>query len=161
MSLEITNESHLDHDLSLGHLEWLKAQFRDKNGFFIATVDLPEAFSTLDCGLYGPSMGDDPIPEDQVQYVIDFAGPALDALPEDAKVEAISTANANGRVLESLAYKLNRSTFPTLAVGAAPSLFAPTSPHGRFSSALGISARKRKCVGRKITTTNAVAYRAK
>ncbi|WP_369973913.1 glucan biosynthesis protein G [Polaromonas sp. SP1] len=43
--------------------------------------------------------------KDQVQYVIDFAGPALDALPEDAKVEAISSANANGRVLESLAYK--------------------------------------------------------
>lgn len=41
----------------------------------------------------------------QVQFVIDFAGPALDALPEDAKVEAVSSANANGRVLESLAYK--------------------------------------------------------
>ena len=41
----------------------------------------------------------------QVQYVVDFAGPALDALAEDAKVEAISSANANGRVLESLAYK--------------------------------------------------------
>lgn len=41
----------------------------------------------------------------QVQYLVDFAGPALDALPEDAKVEAISSANANGRVLESLAYK--------------------------------------------------------
>lgn len=41
----------------------------------------------------------------QVQYVIDFAGPALDALPEDARVEAVSSANANGRVLESMAYK--------------------------------------------------------
>lgn len=41
----------------------------------------------------------------QVQFVVDFAGPVLDALPEDAKVEAISSADANGRVLESLAYK--------------------------------------------------------
>jgi glucans biosynthesis protein len=41
----------------------------------------------------------------QVQFVIDFAGPALDALPEDAKVEAKVTAGANARVLESLAYK--------------------------------------------------------
>jgi glucans biosynthesis protein len=41
----------------------------------------------------------------QVQFVIDFAGPALDALAEDAKVEAISSADANGRVLESIAYK--------------------------------------------------------
>ena len=40
----------------------------------------------------------------QIQFVIDFAGPALDALPEDAKIEAISTTSANARVLESLAY---------------------------------------------------------
>jgi len=41
----------------------------------------------------------------QVQYVIDFAGPALDALPADAKVEAVTTASANARVVESLAYR--------------------------------------------------------
>jgi glucans biosynthesis protein len=41
----------------------------------------------------------------QIQFVIDFAGPALDALPEDAKVEAISSTNANGRVVESLAFR--------------------------------------------------------
>ncbi len=41
----------------------------------------------------------------QVQFVIDFAGPALDALPEGAQVQAIASADANGRVLESLAYK--------------------------------------------------------
>ena len=37
--------------------------------------------------------------------MIDFAGPALSALPEDAKVKAVATASANARVLESLAYK--------------------------------------------------------
>jgi glucans biosynthesis protein len=41
----------------------------------------------------------------QIQFVIDFAGPALDALPENAPVRAVATASANGRVLESLAYK--------------------------------------------------------
>ncbi|MEO7400129.1 MAG: glucan biosynthesis protein G [Polaromonas sp.] len=41
----------------------------------------------------------------QIQFVIDFAGPALDALPEDAKVQAITTASANARVVESLAYR--------------------------------------------------------
>lgn len=40
----------------------------------------------------------------QVQYVIDFAGPALDALPAGAAVRAVATADANGRVLEALAY---------------------------------------------------------
>ena len=41
----------------------------------------------------------------QVQFVIDFAGPALDALPDGAAVKAVATADANGRVLESIAYK--------------------------------------------------------
>ena len=41
----------------------------------------------------------------QIQFVIDFSGPALSALPEDAKVEAIVTASANARVTESLAYR--------------------------------------------------------
>ncbi len=41
----------------------------------------------------------------QVQFVIDFAGPALEALPQDANVQAITTASANARVLESLAYR--------------------------------------------------------
>jgi glucans biosynthesis protein len=49
--------------------------------------------------------GADAAAVEPIQYVIDFAGPALDALPEDAKVQAISTASANARVLESLAYR--------------------------------------------------------
>ncbi len=40
----------------------------------------------------------------QPQYVLDFTGPALEALPADAPVRATVTANANGRVLEALAY---------------------------------------------------------
>ena len=41
----------------------------------------------------------------QVQYVVDFAGPALDALPADAPVKAVSTAGDNARVIESLVYR--------------------------------------------------------
>lgn len=40
----------------------------------------------------------------QVQYVLDFEGPALAALPPDAAVRAVVTADANGRVLEQNAY---------------------------------------------------------
>ena len=53
----------------------------------------------------GYSKADAKTQSQQSQFVIDFAGPALDALPEDAKVEAKVTASANARVLESLAYK--------------------------------------------------------
>ena len=41
----------------------------------------------------------------QVQFVVDFDGPALQALPDSAAVKAVLTADANGRVLESIAYK--------------------------------------------------------
>ena len=44
-------------------------------------------------------------PADQVQYVVDFAGPALDALPADATVRAVVSADGNGRLLEQLAYR--------------------------------------------------------
>lgn len=40
----------------------------------------------------------------QAQYVLDFDGPALQALPAGAQVQAVVTADANGRVLEQLAY---------------------------------------------------------
>jgi periplasmic glucans biosynthesis protein len=39
------------------------------------------------------------------QFTIDFGGPALDKLLEDAPVKAVTTADANGRIVESLAYK--------------------------------------------------------
>lgn len=40
----------------------------------------------------------------QIQFIVDFAGPALDALPKNTKVQAIATTSANAQVLESLAY---------------------------------------------------------
>lgn len=42
---------------------------------------------------------------DQVQYVVDFAGPALAQLPADATVRAVVSSDANGRVLEQVAYR--------------------------------------------------------
>jgi len=44
-----------------------------------------------------------------VQYVVDFDGPALRALPADAPVKAVVTAGSNARIVESNAY-LNATT---------------------------------------------------
>ena len=41
----------------------------------------------------------------QVQFTLDFSGLSLEALPDGAAVKAVTTADANGRVLESIAYK--------------------------------------------------------
>jgi periplasmic glucans biosynthesis protein len=44
--------------------------------------------------------------EDEQQYIVDFAGPSLAALPADATVKAIVTAPANGQILESNVYRV-------------------------------------------------------
>jgi glucans biosynthesis protein len=41
----------------------------------------------------------------QVQYVVDFEGPALKALPADASVKAVATADGNGKLLENIVYR--------------------------------------------------------
>jgi periplasmic glucans biosynthesis protein len=44
--------------------------------------------------------------EDEQQFVVDFTGPSLAALPADAAVEAVVTASSNGQIVESNAYRL-------------------------------------------------------
>jgi glucans biosynthesis protein len=44
--------------------------------------------------------------EDEQQYIVDFTGPTLAALPPDATVKAIVSAPANGQIMESNVYRL-------------------------------------------------------
>jgi glucans biosynthesis protein len=46
------------------------------------------------------------LPEDEQQFVVDFTGPSLAALPADAKVKAVVTAPSNGQIIESNAYRV-------------------------------------------------------
>ena len=59
--MQITKDSHLDHGLSAGQLEYVMSLFRQRNSFFIETITLPEEFGTVSCGLRGPVVGDNPI----------------------------------------------------------------------------------------------------
>jgi glucans biosynthesis protein len=43
--------------------------------------------------------------KDEVQYVVDFAGPAINSLPAGATVDAIVSAGSNGQVVERNAYR--------------------------------------------------------
>jgi len=45
-----------------------------------------------------------PLAPDEVQYVLDFDGPSLRALPDGAAVEAVASAGAGGRVVEARAW---------------------------------------------------------
>jgi hypothetical protein len=60
--------SHVDHGLNEVQLRYILDQFVDKTAFFITTIELPEELGTVPCGLYGPLMGDAPIPEGEVVH---------------------------------------------------------------------------------------------
>ena len=61
--MEITSESHVDH-ISPRVLDYLKILLGQHNGFFITTIEeLPVDLEPVPCGLHGPMMGDDPVPE--------------------------------------------------------------------------------------------------
>lgn len=60
--------SHLDHGLTPAHLDWLQEQVRDRDGFYILTLDLPPELPQLQSALRGPAVGDAPIPESEVTW---------------------------------------------------------------------------------------------
>jgi glucans biosynthesis protein len=44
--------------------------------------------------------------EDEQQFIVDFTGPSLNALPANAQVKAVVSAPSNGKILESNAYRV-------------------------------------------------------
>lgn len=66
----INGVSHLDHGLTPAHLEWLKERYSDKSEFFIETSLIPDDLPSLECGLYGPIVGDEPVQEGAVYYAV-------------------------------------------------------------------------------------------
>lgn len=67
--MQIHKDSHLDHGLTEPQVAFLLERFKDRASFFIETVELPPELGQVACGLYGPSMGDQPISEDAVELV--------------------------------------------------------------------------------------------
>lgn len=53
----------------------------------------------------GQSFRDPPSPPSEVQFIVDFDGPALRALPEGAAVEAVATVGSGARLVEAHAYR--------------------------------------------------------
>ncbi len=54
--------------------------------------------------------------ENEHQYIVDFNGPSLQALPPDASVKAVVSAPANGEIVESNAYKVEATGAWRMAV---------------------------------------------
>ena len=68
--MKITPESHLDHGLNQEHITWLLERFADRSSFFLQTITLPDFLPEVECALYGPLCGDEPVPENTVMYKI-------------------------------------------------------------------------------------------
>ncbi len=68
--MQITPESHLDHGLNKEHIAWLLEKFADRSAFFLETITLPDHLPEVECGLYGPLCGDEPVVEADVKYAI-------------------------------------------------------------------------------------------
>ena len=61
--------AHDDHGLQPEHLRFIDEALSDWDGSFLLTVlTLPGNCASLWCSLYGPSVGDEPVTEDQVTY---------------------------------------------------------------------------------------------
>jgi len=61
--------AHDDHDLQPEHLDFIDEVLADWDGSFLLKVfPLPDTCASLPSALYGPSVGDEPIKEDQVTY---------------------------------------------------------------------------------------------
>lgn len=64
----VTKDSHLDHALTPAQIEHIQRRFADRSAFFIESFEMPVELGVVPCGLYGPAVGDDPVPEDRVEY---------------------------------------------------------------------------------------------
>lgn len=63
-------ESHTDHHLTPDQVDYILTRFREREAFFIETVELPEELGTVMCGLHGPAMGDAPVEDWEVTYAV-------------------------------------------------------------------------------------------
>lgn len=62
-------ESHIHSDLLPEHVAWVLNKFKNRDGFFKESVELPRSLPALTDALYGPIAGDPPVDESEVVYI--------------------------------------------------------------------------------------------
>lgn len=78
--------------LSLNYqMRWQGSKQERPPGAWVAQTRVGRGFTAL-------------APNEQ-QYLVDFTGPSIDALPADAPVKAVATADANGEIVERNVYR--------------------------------------------------------
>lgn len=69
--MRTSHRSHLDHGLTADQYSYIAqvCEAEGLKGLFITTIQLPDDMGTVPCGIHGPLMGDEPVPEEEVHYV--------------------------------------------------------------------------------------------
>jgi len=70
MTIKRIKESHVDHSLTEEQLAWVLGRWAPDGKVSVQTFTLPDELGTVPCGLYGPVMGDEPVPESDVHYAV-------------------------------------------------------------------------------------------
>jgi periplasmic glucans biosynthesis protein len=83
-------------------LHWQGAQMQRPPGAWVVQTRAGRGFAELAA--------------DEQQFIVDFSGPSLNALPANAAVKAVVSAPANGRIVESNAYRLEATGAWRMAV---------------------------------------------
>lgn len=85
---------HADHSLTQAHKDFLVERFSTKTGFFLETIEMPEALPSLPCGLHGPLMGDEPIQDSETTMKARGERPGLS--------RRVNRANRPSRLLSAI-----------------------------------------------------------
>lgn len=99
-ALAVVSDSHTDH-LTREQLDWIVERFAGRDSFFIESVEMPTYLGTLRCGLHGPAMGDEPIPESEVRYEVrgdrDGASRICDRAPRPTRIVTVIAGPHDGQ----------------------------------------------------------------
>lgn len=83
-------------------LHWQGAQMQRPPGAWVVQTRIGRGYAEL--------------AKDEQQFIVDFAGPSLAAFDADADVQAVVTAPANGKIMESNAYRVEATGAWRMAV---------------------------------------------
>jgi hypothetical protein len=72
---------HADHGITETQQSYINAELETQpDGFFIRQVNLPDVLGVVPCGLHGPVMGDDPVPDSEVTLEVRGDRPYADRM---------------------------------------------------------------------------------
>lgn len=66
--MKITKDSYIEKRITQDHIAYIVDMLAHVEDTDIFTITLPSKLPTISCGLFGPILGDDPIPESKVIY---------------------------------------------------------------------------------------------